>query len=132
MGYDIYPGLFVLRHGTASFKAIPDDCRCYEFFGCLAGVREADVKAISEPRGLPIWFHDEFYKWWKDVIDGEHSASWVTLAEVKERFLTDKTLDTRTAEIARRWIALAEFYASDPRYRNLGEDAFVFVFNFDS
>lgn len=92
----------------------PDIGRNYEIFAVLAGVRNYEgITPIAEPRGLPA------FKGWERFSDGEawlsfnsyeeqpcremvqmaerygedgHSASWLTLAEIKA-FDTDQTVD---------------------------------------
>ena len=62
--------------------------RNYELFGILAGVR-GDATPIAEPRGLPKDLGDEckaLRKNWNgpDIHLGEHSQSWLTLAELQK------------------------------------------------
>jgi len=50
--------------------------RWYALFGRMAGLRDPDVEAIVEPRGVPGGF------WSVDIIeDGYHTPSWLTLEE---------------------------------------------------
>lgn len=56
----------------------------YGVFGFLADVRNySHVPVIAQPRGLPdgasVQVHDEYEEWGTDA----HSASWLTLAELR-------------------------------------------------
>lgn len=68
----------------------PDILRNYSLFGILAGVRDDEIQAISNPRGLPedklaeVTGYDLFTAWYKSWDDDAHSASWVSLRELKE------------------------------------------------
>ncbi len=58
--------------------------RNYELFGTLCGVRNDELPRISDPRGIPKDAHPmtmgDFANWGDDG----HSASWVTLKELKD------------------------------------------------
>ena len=62
----------------------PDINRNYEVFAVLAGVRnEAGIPAIALPRGVPNDCCEAYVSWHEDWGVDAHSASWVTLAEMK-------------------------------------------------
>ncbi len=100
MGCDIHPYAEVYENGKweRADVEVPDD-RNYWTFGILANVRNGygfagvdtgdAVRPISEPRGLPddratfdtdgkYEYGDKAYVWF-----GDHSFSWLTLAELK-------------------------------------------------
>lgn len=102
----------------------PDIGRNYEMFAVLAGVRNHhDVEPIAEPRGLPAcegWGepYSDGSRWlrftdWEErpcsyiVEKAEsygldmHSASWLTLAEIKA-FDTEQEVDDQALIVARR------------------------------
>lgn len=105
MGCDIHPLVQVKRNEKWEHEPFPDGTwrgpfrqRDYIFFGVLAGVRCHDVTPIAEPRGLPDDLDYEVNEdgyvpallnvdLYDDEIPdclwlGEHSYSWVTLAEL--------------------------------------------------
>jgi hypothetical protein len=69
--------------------------RNYEMFSVLAGVRNyLDVRPIREPRGLPEdvdFMLKVYYEYW---AEDAHSASWVTLKEMREYDLDQEVDDT--------------------------------------
>ena len=98
MGTDIHPYAEVRKNGKweRALIRVPDD-RNYWAFAVLADVRNGSgfagcdlgdpVKPISEPRGLPedrATFDNEVedYESLEYVWLGDHSHSWVTLAEL--------------------------------------------------
>lgn len=102
MGCDIHVYAEVQENGKwkRSDLEVPDD-RNYWTFGILANVRNGygfagvdtgdAVRPISEPRGLPAdraTFDDD------DVWLGDHSFSWLTLAELKA-YPMDQTMTIR-------------------------------------
>jgi hypothetical protein len=111
MGCDIHA--IVERKGRYGWmhSGDPDIGRNYEVFAALAGVRNSyGITPVAEPKGMPgyggwrkhgdegwsIWgddapnyeYRDYFERWRED----EHSASWLSLAEVKA-FDTTQTID---------------------------------------
>lgn len=89
MGTDIHMAIEVLNH---NYDTKRDEWRLairregafgernYILFGILAGVRQEDgITPIAEPRGLP---EDSDPETIKEAQSGDHSFSWVTLAEV--------------------------------------------------
>jgi hypothetical protein len=98
----------------------PDIGRDYEVFAALAGVRNYDeVEPVSEPKGMPGWggwvehgddgwgqwdysnapdtpYQDYFERWRHDA----HSASWLSLAELKA-YDTEQEVDDQRLIIAR-------------------------------
>jgi len=108
MGCDIHTvGQIRGRDGKWETKRenIADEWRTYDSFAVLANVRNGSGfagcdtgegwKPIAEPRGLPegfkmkyedhIYDYDEKKKWM-----GDHSHSWVTLKELKDKIKTYK------------------------------------------
>lgn len=69
--------------------------RNYSLFGAMAGVRGFHMKAVAEPRGLPIGgfsARQDFEE------EGGHSASWLWVEELQEaveRTLADGSLRDR-------------------------------------
>lgn len=84
MGCDIHMHIEVQIAGKWEHFSAPDIRRHYALFGKLAGVRNQDIKPISEPRGLPekpsaiTWLD---LRYW--ASDG-HTYSWLTGAELEE------------------------------------------------
>ena len=143
MGCDIH-GQFIVRQGKEGagryshpLTGLVLDQRRYLLFAMLAGVRNTfGVEPIAEGRGLPEGVKnyegenpDGFYAF----NYGDHSFSWVTLAELR------KVADAYPAEcrkhypdsdgenVKRAILGLCE-YADAMR----GEDEALFVFGFDS
>lgn len=74
----------------------PDLGRDYEMFSVLAGVRNSyGLKPIAEPRGMAEDACSEFEAWHKQWDSDAHSASWVTLAEMKAFDLNQEFYDDR-------------------------------------
>lgn len=99
MGCDIH-GVLQSRNGEGWITECEiERGRNYRLFAVLAGVRNGfgfagikthePVDPISEPRGLPVDFGaDEDEHRWDDYTEratwmGDHSHSWLTLAEIK-------------------------------------------------
>ena len=64
------------------------ELRDYVTFGVLAGVRDKQVPRIADPRGFPEDFDNTVDPLALDAVHhgkwmGDHSFSWVTLAELK-------------------------------------------------
>ena len=110
----------------------PWELRNYTLFGVLAGVRDHDVTPIAEPRGLP---DDLEIDPDSDRADpclgghwlGEHSHSWVTVAELAAYDLSEQYAPWGTVGDASgipRWL---------PYLLSLGKPEDVrLVFGFDS
>ncbi len=70
--------------------------RNYELFAVLAGVRNRhEIIPISEPKGLPEDVDKMFKAYHKDWDVDAHSASWVTLKEMREYNLDQEIEDDR-------------------------------------
>lgn len=81
----------------------PDIDRNYEVFAVLANVRnDGGIPSIADPRGVPKWTEanqidfgteacSEFIAWHESWGRDAHSASWVTLAEMKA-YDTEQTI----------------------------------------
>lgn len=101
--------------------------RNYQLFGILAGVRGDDVP-IAEPRGLPADLSDDLVVlrrddvYTGDVTLGEHSFSWLTLAELMEHAGRIVTADE---DFGNRVIPGLQKLDADPRNVRI-------VFGFDS
>jgi hypothetical protein len=66
-------------------KGDPEIGRDYELFSVLASVRNYhDIVPISEPKGLPEDVDYMFEAYYKSQYGDAHSASWITLKEMRE------------------------------------------------
>jgi hypothetical protein len=99
----------------------------------LAGVRNFNKHPapVSEPKGEP----PEEMVWrdcWKEFVDGDHSASWLTLAEMKAydaSWLYAAEI-SYAGTLWGSWITAMEFAKS---YYGVTDDSkVVVVFNFDT
>ncbi len=61
----------------------PEFTRDYTLFGILAGVRDKIVPPIFLPRGMPENACREMSAWYQSWGEDAHSASYVTLAELR-------------------------------------------------
>lgn len=74
----------------------PEIDRNYELFSVLANVRNYDsVPFISDPRGIPNDVCREFLCWYEWLDEDAHSASWVTLKELKDFDISQEYYDSR-------------------------------------
>lgn len=92
MGCDIWSG--AERRIGDKWEAVPDvqpfDWRSYDMFAFLAGVRNySQIQPIATPRGLPL---DCTFS--QDDLGGEHSFSWLAVAEL-EAFDYDQEINDR-------------------------------------
>lgn len=84
MGCDIHAIIEKRGRYTWINKGDPDIGRNYELFAVLANVRNEDgIPCIAEPRGAPRDCSSAFRGWLASWEGDAHSASWVTLAEMK-------------------------------------------------
>lgn len=119
----------------------PDVGRNYEMFAVLAGVRNrTGVTPVAEPRGIPgcsgrsdkgdwLTWHGEgerpnfdFCACYERWYDDAHSASWLTLAEIKA-FDTTQTVDDPAFIVGRKGgkVTATAGWTSGPHEGPVGE-----------
>jgi hypothetical protein len=82
MGCDIHAWIEYIEHDAVQCFGSVGFWRNYALFGVLAGVRKHDLPHI-EPRGLPPEISFEVRHSYNDWGADAHSASWLTLDEVR-------------------------------------------------
>lgn len=89
------------RYGYWKNAGDPDIGRDYEMFAVLAGVRnDNDIEPISPPKGLPDDASGAFEGWFAAWGSDAHSASYLTLKELKEANL-DQEFDDESLILAK-------------------------------
>jgi len=160
MGCDIHPAIQVNEAGSRDGaspvwinRMVPNDNRNYLFFGTLAGIRNDTLKCIVPQRGYPPHSGEQENEWTSPSnllkwVDGEHSASYFTLAEAKayvKNYLCERApeevldldIDVDTfAALCERWLSWIEDMEYCKKFFWLPEyatdDNVRVVFNFDS
>lgn len=87
MGTDIHSLVFEKCKNSTEhhIKAVFNISRHYSLFTALAGVRCIEgIEPVAEPRGLPDWYRPNDAYIASDYPLGDHSFSWLTLAECEE------------------------------------------------
>lgn len=115
-------------YGTGE-NAVVEDCwlaewfsdRNYWLFGMLAGVRSWEHEPVVDPRGIPIDASPEIRRQWSEF--GEHTPSWLTLAELQFYFATHLAYSDAAGRFPEFMQELAEY--GDPEKIRI-------VFYFDS
>lgn len=128
MGCDIHMFVETYELDRWVFREEVSYCRNYTLFGVLAGIRDAGVCPISEPRGepadmslnteIPLWVRVEDLSYTR----GDHSHSWVTAKEVLDYPWPEELLDEK--QFIYEWL--------DPWLSHRTPEYVRFVFCFDS
>jgi hypothetical protein len=133
MGCDVHPAIQIKGYSQWETILRPSSTHNYAFFGSLAGVRNDTFDPIFEPRGFPVDSGD------LDVLtmfcDGDHSASWFTLAEAKRYVVGLETSSFDNDDVLDcwdNWIDDMEYCKKYLHKDDRTDDNVRVVFNFDS
>jgi len=137
MGCDIHTSLVEVGKDKSYYWPIAVDIlshRNYALFEILAGVRGDESNAIVPPRGLPSWWrtpHSDNDDYLEGADGGDHSHSWLSIAELREVAIRYAMSDRAYTGVLRDCEAINAICDYADAYVGEGHEA-VFVFSFDN